>query len=97
MEKVSQISTPTSETIETLIGKELYQIWNALCLLIEHKYEMERLWNSGGKQWKYEYKYRRGGKTLCALYAKENGSVRKPCGYVMLKCESELSLRKIKK
>jgi transcriptional regulator GlxA family with amidase domain len=25
------------------------------------------------------------------------GSVRNPCGYVMLKCESELSLRKIKK
>lgn len=22
------------------VGKGLYQIWNALCLLIEHKYEM---------------------------------------------------------
>ena len=22
--------------------------------------------------WTYEYKYRRGGKTLCALYAREN-------------------------
>lgn len=33
---------------------------------------MEKLWNSGGKAWKYEYKYRRGGKSLCALYAKEN-------------------------
>ena len=64
--------TPTSEVLETLIGKELYQVWNALCLLIERKYEMEQLWNSGGKQWEYEYKYRRGGKTLCALYAKEN-------------------------
>ncbi len=30
------------------------------------------LWGKGGKAWKYEYKYRRGGKTLCALYAKEN-------------------------
>lgn len=63
---------PTSEDIEALIGKELYQIWSALSILIERKYEMERLWNSGGKKWKYEYKYRRGGKTLCALYAKEN-------------------------
>lgn len=25
-----------------------------------------------GKAWTYEYKYRRGGKTLCALYAREN-------------------------
>lgn len=74
MEKDFQI--PTSEAIESLIGKGLYQIWNALCLLIEHKYEMEQLWNNGGRKWKYEYKYRRGRKTLCALYAKENpGSV----------------------
>ena len=33
---------------------------------------MDRLWNSGGEKWTYEYKYRSGGKTLCALYAKEN-------------------------
>ena len=31
---------------------------------------MDRLWDSGGKSWTYEYKYRRGGKTLCSLYAK---------------------------
>ena len=29
-------------------------------------------WNNGGRKWKYEYKYRRGRKTLCALYAKES-------------------------
>ena len=33
---------------------------------------MDRVWNKGGKAWDYEYKYRRGGKTLCALYAREN-------------------------
>ena len=33
---------------------------------------MDCIWNSGGKAWTYEYKYRRGGKTLCALYAREN-------------------------
>ena len=33
---------------------------------------MECSWNKGGKAWKYEYKYRRGGKTLCALYAREH-------------------------
>ena len=40
--------------------------------MIDEKYEMERLWGTGGKAWTYEYKYRRGGKTLCALYAREN-------------------------
>ena len=62
---------PTSEKIENLIGEDLYYVWTSLCQLIEQKYEMERLWNNGGKTWTYEYKYRRGGKTLCALYAKE--------------------------
>ena len=33
---------------------------------------MERLWGSGGKAWAYEYKFRRAGKILCALYAREN-------------------------
>ena len=58
---------PTSEKIENLIGEDLYYVWTSLCQLIEQKYEMERLWNKGGKAWTYEYKYRRGGKTLCAL------------------------------
>lgn len=48
------------------------EIWNKLNALIEEKYEMDSSWNKGGKAWKYEYKYRRGGKTLCALYARKN-------------------------
>lgn len=63
--------TPTSEDIENLIGTGLYEVWNSLCQLIEKSYEMEQLWNRGGKAWTYEYKYRNGGKTLCTLYAKE--------------------------
>ena len=55
----------------SLLGGDLYKVWLDLCELIERKYDMERLWNSGGKKWTYEYKYRRGGKTLCALYARE--------------------------
>ena len=62
---------PASEDIENLIGTDLYNVWNSLCQRIEKSYEMEQLWNRGGKAWTYEYKYRKGGKTLCALYAKE--------------------------
>jgi hypothetical protein len=54
-----------------LMGNHLFDLWNELSEMIEKKYDMERLWNSGGKAWTYEYKYRRGGKTLCALYARE--------------------------
>ena len=63
---------PDAEQMTTLIGKSLYEIWNELCALIDEKYDMDRLWNKGGKAWTYEYKYRRGGRTLCALYAREN-------------------------
>ncbi|WMC91385.1 DUF3788 domain-containing protein [Kineothrix sp. MB12-C1] len=62
---------PTNEEMISLIGQALFDVWIKLTDLIEAKYDMERLWNSGGKRWTYEYKYRRGGKTLCALYAKE--------------------------
>lgn len=62
----------SAEELANLVGKSLYEIWNGLTALIDGKYDMERVWNSGGKAWKYEYKYRRGGKTLCALYAREN-------------------------
>lgn len=63
---------PDEEEMTALVGRSLYDVWNKLCALIDEKYDMERLWDKGGKAWKYEYKYRRGGKTLCALYAREN-------------------------
>ena len=65
-------AVPSAEQMTALVGTSLYEIWKQLCALIEEKYDMDRLWNQGGKAWTYEYKYRRGGKTLCALYAREN-------------------------
>lgn len=63
---------PDAEEMTALVGQSLYDVWNQLCMLIDEKYEMECQWNKGGKAWNYEYKYRRGGKTLCALYVREN-------------------------
>lgn len=63
---------PSQSTMIELLGQSLFEVWQKLCLVIDEKYEMERLWNTGGKNWAYEYKYRSGGKTLCALYAKSN-------------------------
>ena len=61
---------PSPSTMEELLGQSLFKVWQALCSVIDEKYEMDRSWNTGGKKWTYEYKYRRGGKTLCSLYAK---------------------------
>lgn len=63
---------PSQSIMTDLLGESLYEVWQALCSAIDEKYDMEQLWNTGGKNWVYEYKYRRGGKTLCSLYAKSN-------------------------
>ena len=63
---------PSQSTITELLGQSLFEVWKELCSAIDEKYEMEQLWNTGGKNWNYEYKYRRGGKTLCSLYVKNN-------------------------
>lgn len=63
---------PNKEQLTALVGEELYSVFDKLCVLIDEKYDMDCLWGKGGKAWKYEYKYRRGGKTLCALYVREN-------------------------
>ena len=63
---------PSPSAMAELLGQPLYAVWQALCAAIDERYDMERLWNAGGKHWTYEYKYRRGGKTLCCLYAKRS-------------------------
>ena len=65
-------NTPSQSIMTELLGQSLFEVWQELCSAIDEKYEMERIWNTGGKNWIYEYKYRKGGKTLCCLYAKNN-------------------------
>ena len=61
---------PNAEEMTNLVGKPLYKVWNKLCALIDDKYDMDCVWNKGGKAWKYEYKYRRGVKH-CVRYTQE--------------------------
>ena len=60
------------EQINALLPKDTIQVWNELTDKLDSLYDVDRLWNKGFGAWKAEYKYRRGGKTLCAFYAKEN-------------------------
>lgn len=58
--------------LHALLPSDKFEIWTKLCDLIESLYEMERKldvtkWNN----WRYVCKYRRGGKTLCTLYAND--------------------------
>lgn len=63
---------PSDNEIISLIGTEAFSYWNKVCSEIDLLYDLDKTWSDGGKKWKYEYKYRRGGKTLCALYARQD-------------------------
>ena len=60
---------PSQSSMAELLGQSLFEVWKALCSMIEEKYDIEPVWNAGWKNWIYEYKYRKGSKTLCSLYA----------------------------
>ena len=60
------------EQLDTLLSKEVLLVWNKLTDAIDSLYDVDRIWNKGFGSWKVEYKYRRGGKTLCTFYAKED-------------------------
>ncbi len=60
------------EQLHVLLPEETICIWNTLTDAIDSLYDVDKLWNKGFGDWEIEYKYRRGGKTLCTFYAKEN-------------------------
>ena len=62
------------EQLDVLLSKETLSVWNELTDAIDSLYDVERLWDKGFGDWKIEYKYRRGGKTLCTFYAKEDAA-----------------------
>ena len=60
------------EELEKLVGTYKMNLFYNFVDEIEKSYDMEQVWNNGGKQWTYEYKFRKSGKTLCAFYFKES-------------------------
>ena len=63
------------EKLETLLSEEALSLWDNLTAQIEESYDTDRLWNKGFGCWDVEYKYRRGGKTLCTLYAQQDEAI----------------------
>ena len=59
------------EQLTVLLSNETLSVWTELTEAIDLLYDVDRLWDKGFGDWKIEYKYRRGGKTLCTFYAKE--------------------------
>lgn len=57
-----------NEKLRELLPDNILQVWNELDNEVGSLYDMDKLWNKGFGDWEIEYKYRRGGKTLCTLY-----------------------------
>jgi len=62
----------TTNELKELIGANKLQAFETIVNEINSIYDMEQIWNTGGKKWEYEYKFRKSSKTLCAFYFKKN-------------------------
>lgn len=62
------------EQLKDLLPAEYLMIWDKVTKAVDEAYDVDRLWNKGFGDWKIEYKYRRGGKTLCTFYAKKDAA-----------------------
>ena len=60
------------EQLLSLLSQETLSVWDDMIAEIDHLYDVDRLWSKGFGDWAVEYKYRRGGKTLCTFYAKKD-------------------------
>lgn len=57
--------------VENLIGKNRKDIFQTIVNYIDSNYDMDHIWNDGGKKWDYEYKFKKSSKTLCGFYLKK--------------------------
>lgn len=64
---------PTKEELISVMGVEKFKTFNDITSFIEEKYNVDAIWDNGGKAGLYELKYRKSGRTLCALYLRELG------------------------
>lgn len=64
---------PAEEELQQIIGEDKYKAWSEINSFIEKNYNVESMWDKGGKTGIYELKYRKSGKTLCALYPRQLG------------------------
>lgn len=59
------------EQLISLLPENIILIWDRMTNEVDNLYDMEKTRNKGFGDWVVEYKYRRGGKTLCTFYAKK--------------------------
>lgn len=64
---------PTEEELSQLMEEDVFKTWCTINNFIKDNYDMDILWDNGGKTGVFELKYRKSGKTFCALYPRKKG------------------------
>lgn len=63
---------PCDYDVETLLGHNVFVAWKDLFAFLDYHYDMDAIWDEGGKAGVWEVKIRGAGKTLCAFYARQH-------------------------
>jgi hypothetical protein len=66
------IEAPSPDILLSCLGDTAMRAWNEICDFIHRNYDMESLWDNGGKYGKYVLRFKKAGKTLCTLYVQDN-------------------------
>ena len=61
---------PTEQELRALVGEAAYAVTLSLRTFLHAHYDLDALWDKGGKAATCQCRYRRGGKTLCTLLYK---------------------------
>jgi len=63
---------PSPDVLMSHMGSNAIMAWNKICDFMDQNYDMEPLWDYGGKYGKYVLRFKKGGKTICTLYVRDN-------------------------
>lgn len=65
------IESPSEQILRNLLKELLFSNQKNLIAEIESRYSLEKVWHTGGREWTYELKFRKGSKTVCSLLFNE--------------------------
>jgi len=66
------IQEPGREVIKSMLGNDAFLLYDEIYNYISDNYNMDKVWDNGGKYGKYVIRFQKSKKTLCTLYIRDN-------------------------
>nr|WP_308741982.1 DUF3788 family protein [uncultured Anaerocolumna sp.] len=66
------IQDPGREVIKSMLGNDAFLLYDEIYNYISDNYNMDKVWDNGGKYGKYVIRFQKSKKTLCTLYIRDN-------------------------